>query len=105
MRYKTGNEYLDEIGDGQEGLMGVEADLSMLSRAFYATGNSYMGDVLFDLAHVVSVSNKSISDAVGKEINREYKKSQEQLGETLGLVFEAMNKDLENVIEEIEDKE
>jgi len=103
--YKTGNDYLDNIGEGTEGLREVGAELNMLSRAFFVTGNEIMGESLIDLAHVVSESIKTINDAVGRDIDREYKKSQEQLGETLGLVFGAMNKDLEDAIKEMEDKE
>jgi hypothetical protein len=103
--YKTGNEYLDDISEGTEGLREVEADLSMLSRAFYATGNSYMGETMAEMSHIVGQSIKIINDAVGKEINKGYEESQERLGETLSLVFGAVNKDLENAIEEIEDKE
>jgi hypothetical protein len=105
MRYKTGNEYLDSISDGTGGLREVESELSILSRAFYETGNSHMGDTMFEMENLINRSIKTIDDAVGREINRGYEESQERLGETLGLVFGAMNKDLENAIEEIEDKE
>ena len=81
------SEYLDAIHDNAAQLRDAAYELSMLAEAFYVTGNNSMSKQLGLLAEQISVAEKSIQRAVGKEINRELRETEKRTGEILNIAL------------------
>ena len=77
------SEYLDDIYEGSETIRGVVYKLMNLSEAFHLTGNSVLGDDLYDLCVHLKQAEKQINSAVSKNINRSLKQSQEGIANIL----------------------
>jgi tellurite resistance protein len=70
-------EYLDAMHDGCDRIRMIGEELYNLSDAFRATGNVRVANQLRELAGMSYAEANGIREAVGKEINDQFKQSQE----------------------------
>lgn len=79
--------YLDTIFSPTSELLGISEYLERLGRAFRMTGNTKVSEEMSEIAKDIDRIQKSISGAVGNEINDRCKQSEAETGEVLKLVI------------------
>lgn len=85
MKTKMKNEYLDTIDKCTSKLLLLSYELIELSISVYKAGNDYLAERLHTIAEDIEASRTGINNAVAKEINRQFKQS----NETSKTIFES----------------
>ena len=83
------SNYLDTMFDETKNINDNAYVLQSLSRAFYATGNTHVGDELSFIAGSLLKSSKNINNAVGQEstdrLNQSYQATANMVGAALAM--------------------
>lgn len=69
--------YLDTIHEETEKVRMAAYKLQTLSEAFYATGNTSVGETLSVMSERLFLASEKINGAVGKEINDKYQTAEQ----------------------------
>lgn len=77
------SEYLDTIEEETRNIMDIAYKMDALSRAFYATGNMTMGEILSFAHKQLMKAQKNINSAVAVEINSRYKSAEQSAFNTV----------------------
>jgi len=77
------SEYLDVMSERTADIRDASYELQRFARAFYATGNTVMGESLGMLAETLMDAQDEINKAVGKEINDRLHDSQQSAYNTV----------------------
>jgi hypothetical protein len=81
------DEYLDSISKNTARIRDISYLLAEISGGFYIVGNDKLGDELRDMAHELKSAEKDINDAVGREINKNLRRSEESASNTVKAVL------------------
>lgn len=87
------SKYLDDINRVRNDMTDVSYSLKRLSDLFFETGNEIMSDKLFNLATILSDSEKHLDKTVRDDINRALKQQQDASAELLNTLLKKGEKD------------
>lgn len=91
------SEFIDVTSRETSRLRSISCSMQSYARAFSVTGNRDFADTLHEIADAINDSQDIISKAIGAEINRGYRESMKNTGETLSLILEKTLRDTEKV--------
>ena len=77
------SEYLNVMSEKTADIRDASYELQSLASAFYATGNTVMGETMGMLAKSLMNAQEEINGAVGKEINDRLHASQQSAANTV----------------------